>query len=204
MANLSTPSAAGRTDYAINGGDVYVTTGSPAWSSFRSGNSESGPATVSKVESSPGQMTAEARQTFNDAACRATGLAYVGSLIKLVDVTDGASNTYLAGEKYLDPNLYAAGQDNGDNEGALIGVNEDIVRWTADDGFSSTQAGYLNPKQDTPSDSGEHRFGSAHASGFNAAFCDGAVQMISYTIDLEIHRCLGNRRDGKIIDAKAF
>jgi len=36
------------------------------------------------------------------------------------------------------------------------------------------------------------------------AFCDGSVQMMSYSIDIEIHRRLGNRKDGMIIDGNAF
>ena len=47
-------------------------------------------------------------------------------------------------------------------------------------------------------------FGAAHSVGFQMAFCDGAVQMMSYSIDREIHRRLGNRKDGQTIDAKAF
>ena len=40
--------------------------------------------------------------------------------------------------------------------------------------------------------------------GFHVAFCDGSVQMIGYTIDIEIHRRLANRKDGQTIDGKKF
>jgi prepilin-type N-terminal cleavage/methylation domain-containing protein/prepilin-type processing-associated H-X9-DG protein len=45
-------------------------------------------------------------------------------------------------------------------------------------------------------------FGSPHVNGFHMAFCDGSVQIMSYSMDARIHRCLGNRKDGSTIDAK--
>jgi len=39
-------------------------------------------------------------------------------------------------------------------------------------------------------------FGSAHAAGCHFVLCDGAVRLIQYSIDPEVHRRLGNRRDG--------
>ena len=45
-------------------------------------------------------------------------------------ITDGLANTYLVGEKYLEPELVLTGQDPGDNECAYIGDNQDITRYT--------------------------------------------------------------------------
>ncbi len=47
-------------------------------------------------------------------------------------------------------------------------------------------------------------FGSAHSNGFQMAFCDGSVRMISFTIDKTIHCWLSNRKDGYTIDSKAY
>ena len=60
------------------------------------------------------------------------------------------------------------------------------------------------PRQDTPGLEQDHPFGSAHTSGFNMAFCDGSVPTMSYSINGEIHRRLGNRHDGRPIDGKAL
>jgi prepilin-type processing-associated H-X9-DG protein len=60
----------------------------------------------------------------------------------------------------------------------------------------------LPPMQDCPGVNNDSSFGSAHANGFQMAFCDGSVQMMSYTIDPQIHGRLGNRKDGLTIDAK--
>jgi prepilin-type processing-associated H-X9-DG protein len=48
------------------------------------------------------------------------------------------------------------------------------------------------------------RFGSAHPNGCHMAFCDGSVQTISYSIDAEVHRRLGNRGDGLSISGDKY
>ena len=47
-------------------------------------------------------------------ATPATGICYFHALVTLAMITDGLSNTYLLGEKYLDPHNYFNGQDLGD------------------------------------------------------------------------------------------
>ena len=60
------------------------------------------------------------------------------------------------------------------------------------------------PQQDQPGLSVYTCFGSAHTNGFHMAFCDGSVHMINYTINPLVHSYLGNRKDGMVIDGKAF
>ena len=158
------PSAVARGDYAANGGDFYTDpynggTPPPVWSTRPSPTMFCGPGSTAEVENPPGQMTSTARANFASVASVATGIVFGGSMIKMADITDGASNTYLAGEKYLNPDDYFTGNDPGDNEVALMGDNEDIQRWSGS-GSGTSWVGYP-PTQDTPGASLRWLFGSA-------------------------------------------
>ena len=124
-----------------------------------------------------------------------TGISYSRSLVKMRNVTDGTSKTYLLGEKSLNPDAYANGGSAGDCNCVYGGHDWDICRWT--------NVAYP-PLQDSPGAECPEHFGSAHPGGFNMAFCDGAVRAVSYTVDPEVHRRLGNRSDGEVVDATDF
>jgi prepilin-type N-terminal cleavage/methylation domain-containing protein/prepilin-type processing-associated H-X9-DG protein len=140
--------------------------------------------------------------------CRTTGTAAQVFKFKvpLVQVADGTSNTYLLGEKYMCSDCYENGLDGGDDWSQFSGQQDDTARVTGY--YDGSTFIPIPPLQDTPgywtAGGNSMYFGSAHANGVHMAFCDGSVQQISYTIDTEIHRRLGNRFDGLKINGNLF
>ena len=128
---------------------------------------------------------------------KTSGVIYRRSMTKMADIPDGASNTYLVGEKSLDPDYYfvEGAASAGDGQGWDLGYDFDVNRWTT---VEST--GFFHPRQDQPGADFYCAFGSAHAVGVFMALCDGSVRMTNYAIDPETHRRLGNRHDGLPID----
>ena len=166
-----------RNDYAANGGDTRVP--------FVPGPTSLDPAVVAAYDF----------ESVDKDRLDNTGIVYLRSRFKVKDVTDGTTNTYFVGEKYLNPDDYTTGLDPGDNENVYSGDGWDMHRWTSL---------AHDPRQDQIGLVWQESFGSAHTSGFHMAFCDGSVHVINFDIDPEIHRRLGNREDGLPIDASAF
>lgn len=156
-----------RTDYAVNEGDTHIRT-------------NTGPATLSEGDTS---------FVFPDTS-QANGVSYVRSLVSHGEILDGLSNTYLVGEKWVFIEYYLTTEDNGYDQSLFAGADLDTNRATTDPpAWDGTDMRHL------PS-GGARIFGSAHPSALNMAFNDGHVARISYSIDPEVHRGLGNRHDG--------
>jgi prepilin-type N-terminal cleavage/methylation domain-containing protein len=122
------------------------------------------------------------------------GIIFVRSEFKFRQVVDGLTNTYLVGEKYLDPNRYEDGLSLGDNQGPFQ-CERDSVRWT-EPAVSASNPG-LPPLQDTQGADLTYNFGSAHSGGFFMSFCDGSVHRIAYDIDNVTFMQHSNRLDGQ-------
>ena len=138
---------------------------------------------------------------------RQTGISYQRSQVKLADVLDGASNTFLIGEKYVNFLHYLDGKDLGDSETMYCGDDLDLLRFTGVVGTVGTADLNNLPRRDREAvGEGNHVqwFGSAHADVVNMSFCDGSVRSLNYSIDAEVYRCLGNRKDGSPIDGRLF
>ncbi len=131
-----------------------------------------------------------------------TGIVYMRSMVDAAYVRDGLSNTYMVGEKYMNPDHYMTGEDPGDNHDMYIAHNNDSLRWTWHNP-NNPQQSYV-PLGDRPGIVAWERFGSAHASVWQVVFCDGSVRSMRFGIDPEVHRRLGNRQSGLPVDSSQF
>jgi prepilin-type N-terminal cleavage/methylation domain-containing protein len=137
--------------------------------------------------------TAAQAPTFNwEPAMRGlTGVCFVRSELEAAAITDGLSQTLLVGEKNIEPQHYDTGQALNDNQGAYTGFNWDNERVArasqppAPDTFNSGDRYYAS-------------FGSAHAELWQAAFCDGHVEPLSYDMGGAVAGQLANREDGAV------
>jgi prepilin-type N-terminal cleavage/methylation domain-containing protein/prepilin-type processing-associated H-X9-DG protein len=121
-----------------------------------------------------------------------TGVLRQFTPTQIADITDGTSNTLLVAEKRMA--LKAPGQQSSEDDlGYTAGWDEDTLR----------RSDKL-PKPDISRGAAEddmRRFGSAHAGRFNAAFADGSVRSVPYTIDKTVWERLGDRADGQVVPA---
>jgi len=154
-----------KTDYAINEGDYPTGT-------------DGGPNALSEGDSPAYPWTSTSQ---------ATGVSFLRSRIRRSEISDGLTNTVLAGEKNIAVDGYLTSSDPGNDQSMYSGVDWDVNRWTTEPPISdgSTHA--------------STRFGSAHTSGCQIIFCDGRVTMIAWSIDQNIFRLLGNREDGEAV-----
>lgn len=115
--------------------------------------------------------------------------------IRMADVTDGTSTTALVSEKRL--NLAALGTSPDDNESYCTSG------WNGD--WEVYRTGFAQPAPDFRNTGDTHTpsraFGSAHANGFNVAFCDGSVRPIRYSITLATWTKACVRNDNQVVNA---
>ena len=129
-----------------------------------------------------------------------TGLMFQESQVGVKHILDGASKTYLVGERYLHVRNYMRDLTAPDGSNTIHGG--DNWGWATGFDNDNSRSGLNVPLVDTDFNSGDI-FGSAHPGGFHMAFADGHVESVSYDIDLLVHKNNANRRDNGRTDVNA-
>jgi prepilin-type N-terminal cleavage/methylation domain-containing protein len=199
-SNFDPPPVMAKTDYACNHGDTgAIDTDNGCNNAVRTVQAG---ATFNGWKFSGYGFIANQRQKGNYCPTGQTGVIFQRSTISFKQITDGTASTYLYGEKNLDPNSYETGIAGNDDQSMYNGYDRDNVRSTF---IKYAANGALHPDShppvpDTPGRTYTWQFGGPHPGGWMAVFCDGSVHFLSYDIDPQNHRRLGNRQDGEVVD----
>lgn len=184
--NFAIGQMAGKSDYAACSGDPPVA---------EADSNAEGPGSIVQAES-----------TLWKWAKVHNGVCSLRSLVKIKDIIDGTTSTYMVGEKYLRPESYGGSfesgsytYDFGDNESMYSGYNRDQHRSTYPGTAGANYANGNFPLQDRLGYANAYTFGSAHSDGFGVVLCDGSVRRIAYDIDRFIHQHLGVIDDGNVV-----
>ena len=175
----------GSSDYAANAGDgaFLDSQGPPTWQAGQNKGSAAFDLWTQYTNTIGLQTRPGSEPTWV-----MTGVMFQRSEVGMKHIVDGASKTYLLGERYLNAINYNRDTiEGGDDWGWAWGFSDDNERST-----------HNAPLQDFPFVSSKDMFGSAHAGAFHMAYCDGHVEAVNYDIDLLVHQRSGNRRDGEV------
>jgi prepilin-type N-terminal cleavage/methylation domain-containing protein len=199
IRNYQPPPLAGKSDYAANVGDVAIT-----------GLKDFGPDNLAAYDTyrwlaSGPEFVNNVRGVSNNCPTGHTGVVFQRSTIGFKEIADGTTHTYLFGEKNLRDDHYETGEALNDDQSMYNGHDKDNIRSTFVQALANGNVqGYKPaPDSETPADNAqwyEFAFGGPHTGGWQVVFCDGSVHFVSYEMDPMMHRWLGNRRDGNIID----
>ncbi|MEM8945737.1 MAG: DUF1559 domain-containing protein [Planctomycetota bacterium] len=191
------PEQQAKADYAANFGSAHDCTNQPGNNSGPSGHCRpclvftAAPAAVLQVDAG---AYPEFKWPCTD---EVTGISFHRSEVTIAQVSDGTSNTYAVGEKWVNPAFYTEFGDFGDDWSMYSGQQDDTHRITLFDPITLNATPPIQDREGLPGTSVWH-FGSAHPSGCHMAMCDGSVQVISYDIDPQTHASLGGRNDEQV------
>ncbi|MDO4582673.1 MAG: DUF1559 domain-containing protein [Planctomycetia bacterium] len=136
-----------------------------------------------------------------------SGTTYNLSQVRIGEIRDGTSNTFLYGERGVQPEYYepetttwATDYPDFCSEG-----DAEVCRYTHCGTFSGTtftksSAPYIPLQDRSGYGACLSHFGSAHAGSLGMGMCDGSVQRIPYSIDPQVFHCLGDKADHQAVN----
>lgn len=125
--------------------------------------------------------------------CGSEGVLSGMSSVRLDDITDGASQTFLLGERLV--------QDGSNN--TLTFTSAWCGQVAFQDGYEYRSVPHLLPSRYQPINFFEgdpYCFGSRHAGGANFALADGSCRFFSQSMDATLFEYLGTIQGGEVVE----
>jgi prepilin-type N-terminal cleavage/methylation domain-containing protein/prepilin-type processing-associated H-X9-DG protein len=122
------------------------------------------------------------------------GVMYYNSKLRITDIKDGTSNTFLAGERYSYDPTYTNAQALSDTRGwAWCNWNsgQDLLGDTAFSLNSLCSTTMVNNRRTN--------FGSGHSGGANFVLCDGSVRFLNNSVSIVLLQRLSVPNDGTAV-----
>jgi prepilin-type N-terminal cleavage/methylation domain-containing protein/prepilin-type processing-associated H-X9-DG protein len=138
------------------------------------------------------------RSYYVDSNYSVDGVFYINSKVTLLGITDGTSNTFMAGERYHNDPVYTNIQTLGGWAWAnYLGVQDYIGSTRAPLNYTLAPG---TPNTFTYTDPRVCAFGSGHPTGANFLMGDGSVRFVSNgdTSNLSVYQALSTRSGGEI------
>jgi prepilin-type processing-associated H-X9-DG protein len=121
------------------------------------------------------------------------GVMHYNSKVNTTDITDGTSNTFLAGERYSHDVTYTSTQLLTDTRGwAWCNYN------SGEDVLADTSYVLNSPASTTGTNGRRTNFGSGHTGGANFVLCDGSVTFLANGISIVTYQRLSIPNDGQV------
>jgi prepilin-type processing-associated H-X9-DG protein len=131
------------------------------------------------------------------------GIFWINSKVRIGDITDGTSNTFMFGERSHHDLVYPEISTLGGWAWANYNASQDYLFSTCQPVNFTLPPGTVTGPPNYPEDDRVACFGSMHPGGANFSFCDGSVRFVTLTsnTDLPLLQALSTRAGGEVIDA---
>jgi len=117
--------------------------------------------------------------------------------LKITDMTDGSSNTFLLGEKHVRPDMLGKAPLPGvRGTQTLVTDNDTNFYSSLPPDVSGRKAGGAFPLALGPTDAYIAQFGSWHSGVCNFAFCDGSTRAVRNSVPTAVLTAFAGREDG--------